>query len=126
MGSFTQYPQTKGDFMIYKEVRKRDRYKCILCFSNKQIEVHHCGKKLDADDMCVLCKACHGCVTQFNSVGGTTIKRLVRLWNWNRLNLETPKQEVEEKRLELLKLVLILRKSKLKFQMERVGQTYLI
>lgn len=53
-----------------RDVRARDGNKCILCKSNKRVEVHHIARYADIKIhitryMCCLCKRCHKKVTGF-------------------------------------------------------------
>jgi len=65
-GSFSVYPGTATEdwYEISDRIRKRDGYKCAICGSKKELEVHHIvplskGGTSREDNLITLCRRCH-------------------------------------------------------------------
>lgn len=63
--SYPIFLQSKYWALVRKEVLKRDGYKCIICQSDKELNIHHDSYKhhphelKHLQDLMTLCRVCH-------------------------------------------------------------------
>ena len=93
----TEYPDNWED--IVKKVKSRDLMKCILCGSNKRLEVHHTREKALPENLITLCYNCHrGFAGSYFS-----FKKKIREFNDFRLNKSLTQAEIFNAKNQLIK-----------------------
>lgn len=71
--NYEAYLRTTAWRNLSTAVKERDGYRCKLCGSRDELEVHHktyerIGRE-DLDDLVTLCHRCHGIVTMASRIG---------------------------------------------------------
>jgi len=84
----TEYPDNWKE--IVSKVKQRDLMRCVLCGSNKRLEVHHTREKPLPENLITLCYQCHKSFA--NSYCG--FKKKIREFNDLRLNKNSTQEEI--------------------------------
>ena len=71
--NYKAYLRTPAWRSLSDQAKARDHYRCVLCGSPDELEVHHKTYKRvgreDLDDLVTLCHRCHGIVTVAQRIG---------------------------------------------------------
>ena len=92
----SEYPYNWKE--ITTKIKTRDLNRCVICWSNKRLEVHHTREKAIPNNLITLCYTCHNCFA--NSYAG--FKKKIRLFNDIRLNGKKSFKEKEDFRNRLI------------------------
>ena len=84
----TEYPNNWKE--IAKKIKQRDLFKCVICGSDKRLEVHHTREKSISENLMTLCYTCHRGFA--NSYSG--FKKKIREFNDVRLNKNSTQEEI--------------------------------